>query len=921
VPEAELDRSSRRRRLSARLLFLALILAALALDVFLLTRLNESTGNWTAFVCFSIGAAIAQLFVVRSSWNHAYETVAVFLVASALVLPPELVVLVPIIQHVPEWLKQRYPWNVEASSIASATLAVLASWGSAWLVLGDGGLASSDTAQVALAGALAACVFVIVDHGLLAAVQRQAEGALGGWRSPSWAPWFGSNLALAALGVMIAVVWINKPWLVLFALAPLALVQRSLTVPRLQEEARVDAKTGLYNARHLGRVFADELARAVRYGRPLSVLMVDLDLLREINNAYGHLAGDAVLCGVAEVFRSQLRHYDVAARFGGEEFSILLPETPIEQAIEIAERIRRAVAERTFDVSTSGEPIRATVSIGIASYPNDGSDQNALIHQADLAVYRAKVQGRNRVQAANAEVAVLAPSLPSHLQVAAHVADQVERAARSSERHPRPHAVQGPHFLSLSLELGALVAAVGAVGIASGVVAMVLSHGGIDWLGIVAIALLVAIGQALAIQADDSSVSVSAVGTIAGVALFGVRVALVLAIAISVVEWSARRSPLHQVVFNVGGLTLAGLSAGGVFAAGDAVNPHQYSLETGGILAGAAYFLVNTGLLALALALEGHERWLGAWRERFPWLAPHYLVYGLVGALIAVAYDAVGVEALLVFALPLLLMRKTQGDYLAHAERSAHKLRQAAETIQKQNLSLEQANRMLRQRSTAAMESLSATVDARDSYTAGHSRRVQQLALAIGREIGLSQAELDILGQAALFHDIGKLAVPDSVLLKPTELNDYEWELMRRHSDEGARIIDRLGFLADAVPAIRHHHEHYNGTGYPDGLSGDEIPLGARIIHVADALDSMLTTRTYRSARQVRQALDELRLNAGQQFCPRSVSALERILPVDDDGPGPGGNGEPEIRPEPPITALDEPEDESPDQALDELIV
>ena len=151
------------------------------------------------------------------------------------------------------------------------------------------------------------------------------------------------------------------------------------------------------------------------------------------------------------------------------------------------------------------------------------------------------------------------------------------------------------------------------------------------------------------------------------------------------------------------------------------------------------------------------------------------------------------------------------------------------------------------------MESLSATVDARDAYTAGHSRRVQQLALAIGRELGLSQAELDLLGHAALFHDIGKLAIPDAILLKPASLTDEEWELMQRHADEGARIIDRLGFLNDAVPAIRHHHERFDGTGYPDGLEGEEIPLGARIIHVADALDSMLTTRIYRAARPARR--------------------------------------------------------------------
>ena len=131
--------------------------------------------------------------------------------------------------------------------------------------------------------------------------------------------------------------------------------------------------------------------------------MADLDLLRDINNSYGHLAGDAVLKGIAEVFRMHLRHYDVPARFGGEEFSILLPETSAEEAMEIAERIRREVAARAFDVETSSQPIRATMSIGVAAYPRDGQDANELIHQADLAVYRAKLQGRNRVLDATSE--------------------------------------------------------------------------------------------------------------------------------------------------------------------------------------------------------------------------------------------------------------------------------------------------------------------------------------------------------------------------------------------------------------------------------------------------------------------------------------------------------------------------------------
>lgn len=126
-----------------------------------------------------------------------------------------------------------------------------------------------------------------------------------------------------------------------------------------------------------------------------------------------------------------------------------------------------------------------------------------------------------------------------------------------------------------------------------------------------------------------------------------------------------------------------------------------------------------------------------------------------------------------------------------------------------------------------ALESL-ATVDARDSYTAGHSRRVRLLALSIGGELGLGNGELRTLGDAALFHDIGKLAIPDEILLKPTSLTDDEWELMRSHSDEGARMVERVGFVELAAPAIRHHHERFDGSAIPTGspASGSRSPPG-----------------------------------------------------------------------------------------------
>jgi diguanylate cyclase (GGDEF)-like protein/putative nucleotidyltransferase with HDIG domain len=846
---------------------------------------EHSLRTWGTFLLLASGAALAQVLLVKTPRNQSYHTTNVFLLPAILLLPPELVVLVAIVQHVPAWLKNRTAWYIESFNICNYVLATLAAWGGARIVLRGDELVTNGDLRFALAGLAASAILVGLNHALLAPMLMFARGH--SIRESGLFSFHGltTELVLAALGVVLATFWNANPWLIPFAIAPVLLIHRSLSVPQLEAEARVDPKTGLFNARHFGVALAEEIARAERFERPFSLIMADLDLLRDINNSYGHLAGDAVLQGIAEVFRTHLRHYDVPARFGGEEFSILLPETSAEEALEIAERIRRAVAASSFDVETSSQPIRATVSIGVAAYPRDGQDANELIHQADLAVYRAKLQGRNRVLDASSEPLavpvdrrprlVAVPESGEHLEP---LPPAVELIPPDERRHPRPHVVHGPRFLQLSRPLASLVTLVTTVGVGAGLMGLLFGTSQ-DLFALVALVVLVGLGEALALEVDDGSISVSAVGALAGAALFGPRAALPLAITTAVVHWSARRYPPHYVLFNIGSLCLASLAAAGIFATGFEGTLGEFLTVAAGLIAGLAYFAVNTGLTSLAMAMEGHQRWWSAWHERFAWLAPHWVVYGFVGGVMAIAYHAAGLYALAVFAVPLLLMRKTQEAYLRHTQKSAQKLRQAAETIQTQNVSLERANKLLKERSTAAMESLSATVDARDAYTAGHSRRVQQLALAIGRELGLSQIELDLLGHAALFHDIGKLAVPDAILLKPAVLTEEEWALMQRHSDEGARIIDRLGFLNDAVPAIRHHHERFDGTGYPDGLKGEEIPLGARIIHVADALDSMLTTRIYRAARPAMEAMEELKRAAGTQFCPRCVGALESVLP------------------------------------------
>jgi diguanylate cyclase (GGDEF)-like protein/putative nucleotidyltransferase with HDIG domain len=868
-------------------------IAAVATALPFLLRLDTQRSGWTTFGILAFGAAASHTYTVRTSRDTAFHTSWVFLIPSALLLPPDLVALFGVVMHLPEWLKERYAWYIQSFNICNYTLGNLATWGAAKLMLDANGLVPDEHLRWSLAGLVACTVAVGANHVVLAPMVTLARGhslrEAGVFSFES----LSIDFIVATLGLAVAAFWNLNPWLIPFALAPLLLIHRSLAIPQLQAEARVDPKTGLFNARHFAVVMQDELGRAERFQRPMSLIMADLDLLRDINNTYGHLAGDAVLRGIAEVFRQQLRHYDVPARFGGEEFSILLPETPSGEAYEIADRIRRAVAARSFDVETSSEPIRATISMGVAAYPRDGADMNELVHQADLAVYRAKLQGRNRVLDASDEPLLAQPekraprlvSLPveAHEPVQAippaqEVVPEVER-----RQHARPHTPPAPRFFSVPRRLALLVGLVGGLGTAAGVVGAVFGHS-TDILGLVTIIVLVALGQVLSLEVEETgTISVSAVGALVAAAIIGPRAALPLALTMSAVEWSARRAVFHQLLFNVGALSLASLGAAAVFSIHIGGSIGTGVFVASGLVAGVAYFVVDMGLVSAAVGLSGRVNPRRVWRERFAWLLPHYAVYGFIAAVIYEAYKPIGAWAIVVFALPLFLMRKTQEAYLKHTQRSAHKLREAAETIQSQNVSLEQANKLLKERSTAAMESLSATVDARDAYTAGHSRRVQQLALAIGRELELSHAELELLGYAALFHDIGKLGIPDAILLKPGNLNPAEWVVMASHAAEGASIINRLGFLSDAVPAIRHHHERFDGSGYPDRLAGDDIPLGARIIHVADAYDSMLTTRVYRPARPADAALTELRANAGTQFCPRCVGALDAIVTAELD--------------------------------------
>src|SRR5215218_4928174 len=165
----------------------------------------------------------------------------------------------------------------------------------------------------------------------------------------------------------------------------------------------------------------------------------------------------------------------------------------------------------------------------------------------------------------------------------------------------------------------------------------------------------------------------------------------------------------------------------------------------------------------------------------------------------------------------------------------------------------------------------------KDGYSTDHALQVARLSRLVGRELGLNEEELEWLVLGTLLHDVGKISVADEILEKLGPLTEEEWKVVKRHPEVGARMIEPLESLRKALPVIRHHHERPDGSGYPDGLEGDEIPLGARIVAVVDAYDVMLRSRSYREGRSPTEAIGELTRGAGSQFDSEVVAILERV--------------------------------------------
>jgi diguanylate cyclase (GGDEF)-like protein/putative nucleotidyltransferase with HDIG domain len=275
-------------------------------------------------------------------------------------------------------------------------------------------------------------------------------------------------------------------------------------------------------------------------------------------------------------------------------------------------------------------------------------------------------------------------------------------------------------------------------------------------------------------------------------------------------------------------------------------------------LAASSYFLTNTGMVSVIVSLTEGKPLIRTWKECYFWSFLYYLLGASLVGILTEVHKSVGWQSTL-FLIPLL--------YWIYRSYRAYLDRLEAETVHANQM----AGLHLR-----TIEALALAIDAKDHYTHGHVRRVESYAIEIGQALGLSDDELKALRAAAILHDIGKLGVPEHIISKPGRLTPGEFEKMKTHPIIGCQILEQVKFPYPVAPIVRSHHERWDGTGYPDGLKGEQIPIGARILGAVDCLDALASDRQYRRALSLDDAMEFVASQAGTGYDPQVVAILQR---------------------------------------------
>ena len=290
---------------------------------------------------------------------------------------------------------------------------------------------------------------------------------------------------------------------------------------------------------------------------------------------------------------------------------------------------------------------------------------------------------------------------------------------------------------------------------------------------------------------------------------------------------------------------------------------HARNLQSG-VLTAATFFLTNTLFIAIVIALTENKHIWGVWRDYF-WSFPNYLVGAGAAWVVSASGRLIGWQPSLLLMPILYVIYRSHRMYVVRLE-------EARTRAEEQKAHAEEVAALHRR----TIETLALAIETKDQTTADHLERVETYAVEIGKELGLSEPELEALRAAALLHDIGKLAVPEYIISKPGKLTPEEFEKMKTHTVVGAEIVERIRFPYAVAPMVRGHHERWNGTGYPDGLAGENIPIGARILAAVDTLDTLASDRQYRRAMPLDEAIKVIQSEAGKGFDARVVEILAR---------------------------------------------
>jgi diguanylate cyclase (GGDEF)-like protein len=702
----------------------------------------------------------------------------------------------------------------------------------------------------------------------------------------------------------------------------------------LELEAQTDSLTGLYNHRYFHDRLRAELNRVSRAHDSIAVLMLDIDDFKRVNDIFGHGIGDQVLVSLADILRQTVRTSDVVCRVGGEEFGIIMGSCDAGDALGLAGRLAERLAGEEFDPAG-----KLTLSIGISQGPEHAMNPRELVACAEAAMMTAKARGKNqnvffddrtteRPIGTNGREDVRSIA---HLKMLQSLAGRLNRLNDVREigsvivnelrglidyHNCRVYIADGevlfpiafkgtlgqyteesaddltckfgegftgwvaatgrPLLLANAMECEFAVTIPGTDDIDESVVAVPLKYGS-RVSGVVVISKL-GVSQfddddvrLLEVLAGHASVSLENARLYEAERKEAERAKESLAIANALLDFSRELSTAEgqdEVLARLVELTARML--------GSARTAVWLQESPGGDLAAQALWGYPGELRAETQAMRfPHDVITDFLQVDEPFeMGPEALAQ-IEGAPVDGATYAVAPLHLDAGRLGCLVAMDTEGF-------SPRRMRLLAGIAHQAKLAIQNANAFesLEETFFSTVEALANALEANDEYTSSHARWITDMALDVGRELGLDTKSLKRLELGALFHDIGKIGIPSVILLKPGPLTPEERAVMETHPELGERILAPIARLEDVRPIVRNCHERWDGKGYPDGLSGEDIPIESRVIFVCDAFHAMTTDRPYRARLPIEKATRELKLGAGSQFDPAVVEAFLRLAPA-----------------------------------------